>query len=375
MLNGRKAHVFRALSFCATGFAVVAGLLAIGTGAAQQSRRAVETATDGDVRIGVMGLFRPQVLRLFADSELEVNTNGRSRKLEDHAEAVTIRLREGRLEVRLAPDMSAVSAMALRVNGGNGRSTMIPARFWLEVPGKLKRLYVGSLEIRAHGGVLEAVISMPLETAVASVVAAESPPGAGLEALKAQAVAARSFLVTRQAGHADFDFCDTTHCQFLRSPPQPGSPADEAAHATRGLILTWHDDALAKDRPLAAMYARSCGGRTRTLAEAGVSGSGYPYYPVRCDYCRRHPEVWQRAAKDAPQTERERLTLNRIHGWGAVPSLPSGAANGEMHGRGVGHGIGLCQLGAADMARRGAGFAQILSHYYPNTRLTSIAAP
>jgi len=39
-------------------------------------------------------------------------------------------------------------------------------------------------------------------------------------------------------------------------------------------------------------------------------------------------------------------------------------------GRGTGHGLGLCQLGAAAMARNGAGFPEILAHYYPNTRLT-----
>jgi stage II sporulation protein D len=197
-----------------------------------------------------------------------------------------------------------------------------------------------------------------------------------LQALKAQAVAARSFLVARQTGHADFDFCDTTHCQFLRSPPEPGSEPDKAARSTQGLVLEWHDDT-GKDRPLAAMYARSCGGRTRTLREVGVRSDGYPYYPVRCDYCSRHPEVWQREAKGAPRTEQERLAFNRIHGWGAVPSLPASGTGSDdkIQGRGVGHGIGLCQLGAADMARQGATFAQILAHYYPNTKLTTITTP
>jgi SpoIID/LytB domain protein len=34
----------------------------------------------------------------------------------------------------------------------------------------------------------------------------------------------------------------------------------------------------------------------------------------------------------------------------------------------------MCQLGAADMARQGASFEQILAHYYPNTRLSAMAA-
>jgi SpoIID/LytB domain protein len=40
-----------------------------------------------------------------------------------------------------------------------------------------------------------------------------------------------------------------------------------------------------------------------------------------------------------------------------------------LEGVGVGHGIGLCQRGAADMARNGASFLEILEHYYPNTAL------
>ena len=354
------------------GVALSAGLGMVWIAGARKSVQAVGIAApepDGDVRIGVMGLFHPQELRLSpaGNQGLEVAIDGRSRRVARDAPAVVIHLHGGQLAVQFGADAPIVSGGMLRASGG----------FSLEVSGKLKRRYAGTLEIHAHGAQLEAVVTMPLETAVASVVAAESPPGARLEALKAQAVAARSFLVARQAGHADFDFCDTTHCQFLRSPPEPGSEPDKAARATRGLILGWHDDAAGRDRPLAAMYARSCGGRTRTLREVGVRSDGYPYYAVRCDYCSRHPEVWQREAKGAPRTEQERLAFNRIHGWGAVPSLPASGtvSDGQMQGRGVGHGIGLCQLGAAEMARQGATFAQILTHYYPNTKLTTIAAP
>ena len=376
-----KARTFIRLPLCAAGLAVAAGLLTAWMGAAQESRQAMELAAPGaqsEVRIGVLGLFRPQQLRLIADSELELSIDGQMRRLAK-GEGATVRLRGGRLEVQLGADSSAIRVVALRAFAGTIGSATNAPRFWLEVSGKLKRLYAGSLEIRTRsrvpGPALEAVVTMPIETAVASVVAAESPPGAALEALKAQAVAARSFLVARQSGHADFDFCDTTHCQFLRSPPEPGSLADEATLSTRGLVLSWHDDSAAKNRTVAAMYARSCGGRTRTLREAGLPSEGYPYYAVRCIYCSRHPEVWQRPGKGAPRTEQERLSFNRIHGWGAVQSLPAVAADGEIHGRGVGHGIGLCQLGAAEMARQGASFAQILAHYYPNTKIAPMVEP
>lgn len=359
----------------------VAALTALAAGIARESPRSLETAapqTEETVRIGVLTLFHARELRFWSagTSGLQVAVDGQARMVGQ--EAATVRLSGGQLEVQFGSRASAIAGGTLRAFS---ESPADSGRFWLEIPGKLRREYTGSLEIQTHtsehGQSLEMVVTMPLETAVASVVAAESPPGAGLEALKAQAVAARSFLVARQAGHKDFDFCDTTHCQFLRSPPEPGSAADKASRATRGLVLTWHDDAQARDRTLAAMYARSCAGRTRTLREAGVRSDGYPYYAVRCDYCSRHPEVWQREVKGAPQTEQQRLAFNRIHGWGAIPSLPAGTAgsDGEMEGRGVGHGIGLCQLGAAEMARQGASFAQILAHYFPNTKLATIAEP
>jgi len=91
-----------------------------------------------------------------------------------------------------------------------------PVDFLLSVPGKITRHYRGRLEIKQAFGILIPIVSMDIETAVASVVAAEGMPGAQMEALKAQAVAGRSYFTDGKGRHNDFDFCDTTHCQFLR---------------------------------------------------------------------------------------------------------------------------------------------------------------
>ena len=193
-----------------------------------------------------------------------------------------------------------------------------------------------------------------------------------MEALKAQAVAARSFLLAGQGRHGSFDFCDTTHCQFLRSPPASKTPAFQATLATRGLVLSY------KDEVFAAMYSASCSGRTHTLEELGIPVRGYPYFSVTCDYCRRHPEKWVTKIESADAanlepTERSRLNLVRKLGWKAVPgnSYSSRTENGViiLEGVGIGHGIGLCQRGGAAMARDGASFQQILEHYYPNAEV------
>lgn len=367
-----------------------------------QSISAATSASAQTVRIGVLSLFHPKELILRAEdgSSLAVLAGRESRSLTGEAEALVVRAVGDEVQVEFSRDPDAMRERALSAHSDSNR-------FWLQVPGKLRRRYSGTLEIRANGGILQAIVTMPLEVAVASVVQAESPASAGMEALKAQAVAARSFLAAQQTAHTDFDFCDTTHCQFLRSPPAAGSPTAAATLATKGLVLSWHDEENAADHTLAAMYARSCGGRTRTLGEIGVRSSGYPYYAVHCTYCSHHPEIWRRQSETIARpesgsgsgsvsgvrsdstgallTERERLAFNRIHGWGAMPSITengSGAGgafaageDGLFTGRGIGHGIGMCQLGAADMARRGSSFAQILAHYYPNTKLTAIPAP
>jgi peptidoglycan hydrolase-like amidase len=83
--------------------------------------------------------------------------------------------------------------------------------------------------------------------------------------------------------------------------------------------------------PIPAFYSASCGGRTRTLADAGLQAAGgYPYFSVDCAYsARRH-------------------------------------VAGDRNG----HGVGLCQEGAAVMAAEsGAAFVDILQHYYPGTTL------
>ncbi len=249
----------------------------------------------------------------------------------------------------------------------------------LSVPGRIERRFRGSLEVSAAEGELTPVVSMDLEVAVASAVAAEGPPGASLEALKAQAVVTRSYYVATRGRHVNFDFCDTTHCQFLRQPPGPAHPASLASTATEGLVLAW------ADAPLAALFSADCGGRTRTLAELGIPGDGYPYFPVECPSCRTASPAWEARLdlKDAEplltgkNLEQARLEVGRKLGWGVFPgSNYQARREGEeivIHGRGAGHGLGLCQKGAAAMAAEGASFRQILARYFPNTVLTTTA--
>jgi len=194
--------------------------------------------------------------------------------------------------------------------------------------------------------------------------------------LKAQAVVTRSYFIAGKSRHHDFDFCDLTHCQFLRDPPNPESPAGVASSATHGLVITF------KEKPVAAMFTRSCGGHTRTPAELGIRSSGYPYFSVRCDYCYENPSRWTRriseheAVRLLGKGEAGCLAVDRPLGWNAVPSNNFTARTEQraviLEGVGQGHGVGFCQRGAKAMAEAGASFREIISHYFPNTALTSL---
>jgi peptidoglycan hydrolase-like amidase len=207
----------------------------------------------------------------------------------------------------------------VEVYGKNGE----PVRFRLSVPGRERREFVGRLEVRAQDHELIPIVEMDRETAVASILAGEGAGALAPEARKAQAIVTRSYLAAARGRHENFDFCDTTHCQRLHSPPPAKSPSSRAALETRGLVIAFHDTIVS------ALYHANCGGKTKTAADAGWAVSGYPYFAVSC----------------------------------------------PRRGRASGHGVGLCQLGAQEMARHGAKYTQIIAHYFPQTTVEQTQAP
>jgi stage II sporulation protein D len=324
------------------------------------------------VRVGVLGLFRPSEVSVIPASLDRLRVEGDSRQLilEGSRNA---RLRVAGRLVEVTSEGDTLAASTIRVTNWQGN----PTEFVLSLPGKISRLYHGTLEVSASDDKLILAVAMDLELAVASAVAAESPPGAPLEALKVQAIVARSYYLAAPRRHHGFDFCDTTHCQFLREAPASGAPAAAATLATAGLVVTYHGEVLA------ALYSASCGGRTRTPDELGLPAQGYPYYPVSCAYCLRRAPRWDTildveeasSLLDGQPTEAQRLQIGRKLGWSALPgnnfAFRQEGGTVIIQGRGKGHGIGLCQWGATGMAAQGASFREILNYYFSNTSLGS----
>jgi peptidoglycan hydrolase-like amidase len=227
---------------------------------------------------------------------------------------------QGRTEV-LQGERSLTLEGPAKVAGRNGAMV----RFRLGIPSGLEREYIGRLEVRRSGGELLAIVEMDRETAVAAIVEAEGAAGLPVEARKAQAVVTRSYLAGAHNRHQGFDFCDTEHCQLLKEPSHSNSEASRATLATRGQVLVYKGDVIA------AFYSANCGGHTKSLAQTNWEGAaipqpGYPFYSVAC----------------------------------------------PLRGKASGHGVGLCQRGAIEIAQHGYPASAILSHYFPETAVETV---
>lgn len=268
--------------------------------------------------------------------------------------------------------------------------------------------YPGVLRVLSGGEGLTAVNVVGMERYLQGVVGHEMYPSWNPEALKAQAVAARSFALARMAGRVrrDYDLLSTVVSQRYEGGPPPPSVA-EAVAATHGVVLV-HDGKVAP-----AYYHSTCGGHTAGASDA-FGGPGEEFIRgVRCPYCQdAGPFAWSAEAtaeevaqevfgesgsrrratalqaigrrpdgrpvsirvffgdayEDVPVGRfRERLGRMRLRSerfW--IESAPGGF---RFVGRGFGHGVGLCQYGAQKMAQDGATFPQVLAYYYPELAL------
>lgn len=243
------------------------------------------------------------------------------------------------------------------------------------------------------------VVRLPVETVAAAATAGEMGAAAPPEALKAMAVTARTYIRVNSGRHRKegYDFCSTTHCQRLDFS-QKSEKIEQAIAETEGVILWW------KGSPALVFHCADCGGRSASAGEIWP-GLARPYLPSREDpWCRgvaspawstriewpllervlglsglRFLAVERRSASGRVLSLRSNrgpvgaeafhLAVGRALGWNRLRSrlyeVESTPAAAEFRGRGAGHGVGLCQKGAMEMARNGHDFREILEFYFP----------
>ncbi len=265
------------------------------------------------------------------------------------------------------------------------------------------RRYEGSLTVApASGGVLELVNHVPVEAYVASVVASEYGFD-DLEGAKAMAVIIRTYAL-RVLGKfsEDYDHVDHTLSQVYRGADAVTDVAREAARRTRGEVLTY-DGALVE-----AVYFASSGGHTadnetvwgtepkpylrgirdpydhsphakwkatiprKKLLDALSKAYGFPVEGIRIAGRSRDGRVQTMTLLGARERTISgnafRLAVIRTFGARTLKSAFFDArVRGDAYvfeGRGFGHGVGLSQWGAHEMAQKGRSYRDILTFYY-----------
>jgi hypothetical protein len=166
--------------------------------------------------------------------------------------------------------------------------------------------------------------TMELEEYIKGVIAAEMSSGWPIEALKAQAVVARTFAVSNtHHDHVNVDVCTSPSCCQAWKPSPYGKDIEEAVISTKGIVITYNGRIIKE-----ALFFSHCNGQTRN-------------------------------SEDIP-------------GWKYIPYLRSvtcGCAEVYKWSDYHGHGVGMCQYGARVLAMQGSPYVDILKHYYTDVEI------
>jgi stage II sporulation protein D len=278
--------------------------------------------------------------------------------------------------------------------------------------------------VHVKGAGLGVVTQVDLESYASGVLIGEASILHAPAAREAMAILARTWALRWQGRHRSqgFDFCSLTHCLVFRLPraAEPGAALDpdKAILATRGQVLKYHG-ALADP-----YFTACCGGMTESAGNVWPDRAQPYLIAVRDPYClasehaswkreisRENVEQVLRTALHLPlaapfselSVEKQdssgralilrvvagsewrvdanefRYALDRGLGWGQIESnlytIRPGADAWIFSGHGLGHGVGLCQAGAEQMARMGFSAARILSTYFPGAEICFQAPP
>ena len=266
--------------------------------------------------------------------------------------------------------------------------------------------------LKPGGGYTVNVI--PLETYVARVLAGEAVRDSQPAALEALAITIRTFALANLSRHRQdgFDLCDQTHCQVVRAAV---AATERAARATAGRVLL-HDAA-----PASVYYNASCGGRSEIPSNVWPGAEDPSFLPSRDDDACEGSPAWtamlgeedllralraggfrgdrlrdiriasRNASGRVSQLKLEglrpdvisgqdlRVVVGRTLGWQHIKStvfdLRRQGDAYRFSGHGSGHGVGMCVIGSAKLAERGATAEAILARYFPGLEISTTSVP
>jgi len=274
------------------------------------------------------------------------------------------------------------------------------------------REYTGALEIVRNGDGLAVVNELPLEEYVVGVLRAEAGDKWPLEALRAQAIVARTYAAyhrTIAGGKPYHIVASTAHQQYAGRVP-PASPIWGAVRDTAGQVLLWEGELFP------AFYHTESGGYTEDPRSVFAARNMPALKPVRCEFSAGSPhyywaldvkladlaEVLKRndvgvgsvtAIEVTERTPSLRAAVVTVHGRRGIARLRGNDFRrmlgydtfkstlfavavdeqaAHFSGRGYGHGVGMCQWGAKGMAEQGYAARKIVEFYYPGTVLGTL---
>jgi len=353
------------------------------------------------VTVAVFGLFRPERVDITTPHNAVVSIQSGSAEVKrvlGSGQRLQVECRGEQLEVKVFEHdqrlLLTSSADAVRTE-----ETVCT----LSVPGRIQRDFSGRVEVVVRQGQVLPRVTVQEEVAVQQILRSEMAGAQELEALKAQAILVRSYLRTATRRHQNdgYGFCDSTHCQFFTDFKTADDRFRQAAIATRGLVLTF------LGRPFQPLYTAACGGQTLArFADTNQKlGEDYPYRSVSCSFCVRHPlfewettiatqellrALKEESARDSSETmaslaepgeagelgalkQSTRIRVGRVLGWNVIRSnrysIELQSDSVKIRGHGSGHNFGFCQAGAIELSKQGKSMSEILSFYFPGSRI------
>ncbi len=318
------------------------------------------------------------------------------------------------------PPMNALTAQA--TGGGIQLASVTAERLFIQ-PQEADsavfiqdRWYRGLVELTPTSGGLMAINRVPLDDYVASVIGSEMGDRFDLEALRAQAVASRTYVLYQRNSRLDepFDVGTSVDWQVYKGVEGETAKTQEASLSTLGQVLT-HDGQL-----INAVFHSSSGGRTENVEHVWTQPLPYlravndadwsPAMPWDVNLTSQElaslaPDIGSivdvQINERSPQGRAMSVTLVGTQGNRTVPgsefrraldlrstffsvfadggtittasTVPmAGSLSFRVQGQGYGHGVGMSQWGAGAMADRGKSYAEILAFYYQGIQLAVV---
>ncbi len=300
-------------------------------------------------------------------------------------------------------------------------------QFWVR---RVNRCFRGDIEVSLFRDRLSLINILNLEEYLYGVLPSEISSDSPFEALRAQAIAARTTALKKLGRHREegFDLCSEVHCQVYEGASVEKEIINKAIDETRGLVITY------KDASIDALYSANCGGHTQPNIFRGnlpyLEGTldtdteiNFPLSPLDLEkYLLDFPDTfcsskradfrWKRIYgredlekimnvgrlfKIIPLERSVSGHLKRIEVVGEdIAKIIEGELNIRktfgnlrsslfkietkfnknkepeffiLYGGGFGHGVGMCQKGAIGMAKRGRDYLEIITHYFPQAKI------